>query len=122
MAPCLGAHRGSTPRDSAMPYKCKEKQKEYLRKYHLRRQAFVQELKRVPCTDCKLEYPHYVMDFDHVIGKKVGNINDLAQSRSIESLKEELSKCEVVCSNCHRTRTYNRAHGMVKHRGGVPVC
>jgi hypothetical protein len=28
-------------------------------------QNFVNELKNVPCMDCKGRFPHYVMDFDH---------------------------------------------------------
>ena len=31
---------------------------------------YVDTLKRVPCADCGVEYPPYVMDFDHVRGEK----------------------------------------------------
>ena len=73
-----------------------------------RNREFVNNLKRVPCTDCKVSYPPYVMDFDHLGDKKL-SINRLVQKGySIESILEELKKCEVVCSNCHRTRTKNR--------------
>jgi len=70
---------------------------------------YVNKLKSVPCTDCKICYPPYVMDFDHVKGEKLFNIGD-ARSRlfSFQGLVEEIEKCEVVCSNCHRIRTYNR--------------
>ena len=27
---------------------------------------FIRSLKAKPCTDCGREYPHYVMDFDHL--------------------------------------------------------
>lgn len=66
--------------------------------------------KDVPCTDCGQKYPYYVMDFDHKPGfTKVDNVGSLVAARtSLEKLKEEISKCEVVCSNCHRVRTFNR--------------
>jgi hypothetical protein len=27
---------------------------------------------------------------------------------SLRRVKEEVKKCEVVCGNCHKTRTFNR--------------
>lgn len=29
---------------------------------------------------------------------------------SIDTLKEELAKCQLVCSNCHREIHYNEKH------------
>lgn len=108
-----------------MPYKDKEKQREAWRRYYNknadarakmyttrrnnkdRNYAFLASLKDVPCADCGQKYPPYVMDFDH-IDDKVGNLSKMANSGvSIEVLTTESAKCEVVCSNCHRIRTYN---------------
>lgn len=61
-----------------------------------------------PCTDCGQCYPHYVMDFDHISNNKKFNIAHLINSCDITKLENEISKCELVCSNCHRIRTYNR--------------
>lgn len=48
------------------------------------------------------------MDFDH-LGDKKTNIARLVNSEaSIKTIKIELSKCELVCSNCHRLRTWQR--------------
>jgi hypothetical protein len=58
-----------------------------------------------PCTDCKQQYPYYVMDFDHLRDKK-DNISKLLASKSI--LLSEIEKCELVCANCHRIRTHKR--------------
>lgn len=69
--------------------------------------AFIQSAKNVPCMDCKKRYPYYVMDFDH-IGDKKFNIGESVSSKSLRQIKDEINKCEVVCSNCHRVRTYNR--------------
>lgn len=66
----------------------------------------IQEAKSVPCTDCKIQYPYYVMDFDH-LGDKVYNVHDMDLT-STKKILDEMAKCEVVCSNCHRIRTYER--------------
>ena len=60
------------------------------------------------CIDCGKKYPSYVLDFDHVYGKKVSNIGQMLNYFTIEDILKEVSKCEIVCSNCHRERTYQR--------------
>lgn len=64
------------------------------------------------CVDCGKNYPHYVMDFDHLPGCiKVASISRLCQTEaSLDRLDEEIAKCEVVCANCHRQRTWQRAN------------
>ena len=61
-----------------------------------------------PCVDCKIQYPYYVMDFDHVRGKKHKNVMELVPTLSKKIIDEEMAKCEIVCSNCHRERTHFR--------------
>jgi len=66
-------------------------------------------VKDVPCADCGKRYPHYVMDFDHVRGKKEFSIYRARQiTMCRKRLAAEIEKCEVVCSNCHRQRTHER--------------
>ena len=64
--------------------------------------------KSVPCMDCGHHYPPYVMDFDHMRDKKylLSRIGQLGHS--IDTAKKEMAKCEVVCANCHRIRTFTR--------------
>lgn len=61
-----------------------------------------------PCSDCGSYYPYYVMDFDHVRGRKQKNVMELVPTLSRKKIDEEISKCEIVCSNCHRKRTHFR--------------
>lgn len=70
--------------------------------------AIAAKEKDVPCADCGVRYPSYVMDFDHVRGNKVGNVAHIVSHGSEKKLLEEIAKCEVICSNCHRERTYAR--------------
>ena len=78
------------------------KQKAYLARY-------IRELKeKTPCLDCGIKYPYYVMDFDHVRGKKHKNVMELIPTLSKKKIDEEIAKCEIVCSNCHRISTHMR--------------
>jgi hypothetical protein len=67
-------------------------------------------LKHVPCADCGLCYPSFVMEFDHRDGDdKLGNISHALNYWSWKRILAEVSKCDVVCANCHRMRTARRA-------------
>jgi len=70
----------------------------------------IESMKNVPCADCGQKFHHCAMDFDHVRGQKVESVSYLKKYHSISKIKKEIAKCEVVCSNCHRIRTYNRLH------------
>jgi L-lysine 2,3-aminomutase len=80
----------------------------------IRNREAVAKLKNNPCTDCKMTYPSYVMDFDHVNeGDKVMNVAKLiSQDYPLRVILEEIDKCELVCSNCHRIRTHTRKTGL----------
>jgi hypothetical protein len=70
---------------------------------------YIQELKSsTPCMDCKESFPYYVMDFDHVRGRKHKNVMELIPTLSKKIIDLEIAKCEIVCSNCHRVRTHTR--------------
>lgn len=89
------------------------KKPEHFAAYHKQRVEKIRELiiksKDFPCKDCGKKYHWYVMDFDHIIGKKSFSLSQSSVGgRSIETVKKEIAKCEVVCTNCHRMRTYNR--------------
>ena len=73
------------------------------------KRAMLTEIKDVPCLDCKVRYPNYVMDFDHVRGEKSFNLAKAVDDNvSVEKLLAEVAKCDIVCSNCHRERTHTR--------------
>ncbi len=59
-----------------------------------------------PCIDCEKVYPTYVMDFDHRNrSEKRFNVSR-AGLVSERVLLAEIAKCDLVCANCHRERTY----------------
>ena len=66
-----------------------------------------------PCFDCGNKYPSYVMQFDHVPGRgeKKGPVSKMWRVNSKDVVLEEISKCDLVCANCHSIRTYKRIKG-----------
>lgn len=58
------------------------------------------------CVDCGYNNHPAALEFDH-LGDKEFNIGNILLG-SVEQLKRELSKCELVCATCHRIRTSNR--------------
>lgn len=63
------------------------------------------------CVDCGYNKHHSALDFDHIKGEKKLNV---CFAKSIAQAKKEIAKCEVVCSNCHRIRTYERLYPKTK--------
>lgn len=52
------------------------------------------------CEKCG-ENRWYVLDFHHIDKKKDG-IPIMTKRGSLNSLKKEIEKCVILCSNCHR--------------------
>ena len=72
-----------------------------------KRRELIDSFKDRPCADCGKTYPPYVMDFDH-LGDKLFNIADGTNSMTTQQVIDEIAKCEIVCSNCHRIRSHQR--------------
>lgn len=74
--------------------------------------AVMNEAKDRPCADCHERFPVVCMDFDHRDPtEKVRPVSYVGRFSSLDELKAEIAKCDVVCSNCHRIRTWiTRAH------------
>lgn len=107
-----------------MPYKDPEKQKEAQHQSYLRnkikiryntterkqeKREFLRKIKEASsCVDCNQFYPYYVMEFDHRdSSNKLYNLAHMVSNNSsLKSMVEEITKCDLVCSNCHRERTY----------------
>jgi hypothetical protein len=72
--------------------------------------ARLRELKNVPCTDCGQRFPSCAMDFDHRDGSdKLANVSSALKRWSWPRLLAEIAKCDIICANCHRIRTAQRA-------------
>lgn len=61
-------------------------------------------LKNKSCSVCG-EARVAALDFHH-LGGKLFNVSDgVSRGYSLKRIEEEINKCEVLCSNCHRVET-----------------
>lgn len=75
-----------------------------------------------PCVDCGNKFPWYVMDLDHVRGEKYKDVSKMVGSGDrMKSFIEEIAKCDCVCANCHRVRTFTRADHLKSLSLGAPA-
>ena len=74
--------------------------------YHAR---VLDELRQVPCVDCRRRFPACAMDFDHrdATEKRAG-VTRMVGRAGIKKILAEAAKCDIVCANCHRARTFRR--------------
>jgi hypothetical protein len=90
------------------PERRREINLEAAQRVRARNRALIVAAKSVPCVDCGGVFHTECMDFDHRDGESkkrgVGLMTDVSEAM----LLAEMAKCDVVCANCHRFRTYSR--------------
>lgn len=103
--------------------RCRECQSNYTRQhYNNNKQAYrektqnrrelyrerMAKLKDKPCADCGQSFPPFVMDFDHRNPKEKKFMISSAEAvcKPFEEVLLEVNKCDLVCANCHRIRTF----------------
>lgn len=85
-----------------------ETKNNYRRKRVAYYREFIWRYKRIcGCAKCGNKDPR-VLDYDHIDGKdKIDIISRMAgQTVSMKNLKEEIKKCQILCANCHRIKTF----------------
>lgn len=71
--------------------KCRKKLNEYLKEH--------------PCIDCGCTNI-IVLEFDHrEMDSKYSNVSEMIGVYSWNKIEDEINKCDVRCSNCHRIKT-----------------
>lgn len=70
------------------------------------------------CMDCENPHPYWRLDYDHDPKKgKTLTISAMKNGGYTEkAIMEEIKKCDLVCANCHRMRTWNR----MREKSGIP--
>jgi endonuclease I len=100
-----------------MPYKDPQRAIEYRKAWQSRntskKRKWLNEYKKdKPCSHCGETYEPLYLDLHHIDpAKKKANISNLVQgTRSLETLKEEVAKCEIICAHCHRLHHYKETN------------
>ena len=79
------------------------------RRYWRAQAKLLEQLRDVPCLDCGLRFPSYVMQSDHRDSSdKRYTVTRMIGRAGRAKILEEAAKCDIVCANCHRERTYRR--------------
>ena len=71
----------------------------------------ITEARTGPCSDCRVTYPSYITELDHVPerGRKLFALSTAIKlGISAQLVAAELLKCDRVCAKCHRERTHAR--------------
>src|SRR5262245_17487466 len=81
-------------------------QKRRIWREHIR---LLNELRSVPCADCGETFPPFVLEFDHRDAvTKLQCVTQMVGRAGFDRIAAEAAKCDIVCANCHRMRTYLR--------------
>jgi hypothetical protein len=77
-----------------------------------RQAAMLDRLRDVPCADCGGRFQSCSMDFDHRDPRQKHSPVPAMIGRAGDArILAEVAKCDIVCANCHRTRTHERRPG-----------
>ena len=77
-----------------------------------------------PCTDCGGTFHIAAMEWDHVPGRGPKLFELGRGDHSLAKVQAEIAKCDLVCANCHRVRTWDRrrVQGVAPAEDWLPVA
>ena len=87
---------------------CKYCQTEYMKQAYENKKAFVADIKsKLTCAKCG-EHKEYMLDFHHLdpSQKETTVARMTSNAYRIDRILDEIKKCIVFCSNCHREFHY----------------
>ena len=76
------------------------------RRRSTRKRDLLLVLRDRPCVDCAERPPRHVMQFDHRVPSQKRFLVASSWCRSESSIIKEALKCDIVCPNCHRQRSF----------------
>lgn len=70
------------------------------------RNKMLEYLDNKRCVECGINNP-IVLEFDHIDPKtkSFSIASGISNTRSWESIMEEIDKCQILCANCHKIKT-----------------
>lgn len=74
------------------------------------------------CQDCGYSVDPRALDLDHRNpATKVGNVSRLLRFAPWPVVLEELAKCDVLCANCHRVKTFSGNEHLERRRPALDL-
>jgi len=112
-----------------MPYADKARQKAYQHDWQKRnrkprsqqggaktKRNLVIQMKEGPCESCGGKFHHRAMHFHHRDPlTKNGSVSHMERRASVADILNEISKCALLCANCHA-----EIHAGVRKLPGIP--
>jgi hypothetical protein len=119
---CIGCHRLRTEARRPVP-KLKDGNFYPRFKALYEKTKYVMELKNKPCKICGKSFHSSIMEFDHRDkNTKIMPVADMMKF-SMEKLKEEIAKCDLLCAFCHRNKTHEEQSKLkTKPRDRIPLA
>ena len=112
-----------------MPYKDPLKQAEYQkanyqdnkelwrqrqRNRRIENKAYLTEIKATGCSRCGYNKCPDALEFHHPDENKDFSVAESARLHSLKTLKKEVEKCILLCSNCHREEHWNLRNNIAR--------
>lgn len=97
-----------------MPRLNKEERNEYQRRRRDKRKDLLIEKFGNKCFDCNESFHKCAYDFHHINPLEKKFEIAPALDRNWDTILEEIQKCVMLCSNCHRIRHYKEERGTTK--------
>lgn len=90
------------------PNKVKQYKNKYKQKQKKLAREYIKDLKSKSCCKICGNNNIYCLDFHHKPNSSKKNTvsNLVKQGYSLDIIKQEIEKCDIICSNCHRTKHY----------------
>ena len=84
--------------------------RDYMRERYRKNTEWVRAFKvEQGCADCGFDGHHAGLEFDHREDRQGANTwVARLMGKSLNRIKEEIAKCDVVCGTCHNIRTFER--------------
>jgi hypothetical protein len=106
---CYGEHRKTYAVEHYFKYGDQYRERAKVRRAMVRRglqDQLVAYMKDKMCIDCD-ESDIRVLEFDHLdpTTKKFGISKAMTDGKKWEEILIEISKCQILCANCHKKRT-----------------
>ena len=88
-------------------YQCSKTSSRIHRKSTRKKLEYIKRYKMlVGCAFCGYKQHYAALEFDHINpSEKLGTISQAYRSWGMKKIKDEIRKCQVLCSNCHRVKT-----------------